>query len=210
MRASRTDGLRAARRSNAVLTALQKRGRVLIEAPSPRRDSPEPLSADAAAPGGRAQPTKVGVVGSNPIARSRLPNIIRMLRDHGDSCVPIARSGEAWGKQLAGFSVALSRRGSSRPKCHRGKTRREFARSQCHRALPADGMRSASSERTRQTHARINAGHILCCFLEPLQKPVLGTRHSGAGVYEGHLPSWMEHQTTNLGVRSSNLFGRAN
>jgi hypothetical protein len=46
---------------------------------------------------------KVGVEGSNPFARSKFLNIIRALPDHA-RIVPLEyHSGEAWGKQSAGF-----------------------------------------------------------------------------------------------------------
>ena len=53
---------------------------------------------------------KVGVVGSNPIARSILPNIIKALPEMGRLTTSIASLGEAGGKQPVGFWLLASPR----------------------------------------------------------------------------------------------------
>jgi hypothetical protein len=73
---------------------------------------------------------KVGVVGSNPIARSIFPNIIRVLADHARFDPAVRRIGEAWGKLPAGIltdkesspkaSSNVMERTCALPVCHKG------------------------------------------------------------------------------------------
>jgi hypothetical protein len=111
---------------------------------------------------------KVGVVGSNPIARSILPNIIRVLPEMWRLTPSIATHGEAGGKQTAGFWLAMSRfAGCSRPhrlqgeKPHHNRSPLRHPESSMAR-FEAGRLASRGRSRPLETHSdAIHRGNIL-------------------------------------------------
>jgi hypothetical protein len=69
-------------------------------------------------------------------------------------------------------------------------------------------MRSIPGRCLRKQGDRRRLDQMVCIALRP-EAEEAGSVPGGAGRHAGHSSPGPEHQTTNLGVRSSNLFGRA-